>query len=122
MKLRNLKGELLSRLQPGNTPTDVAVTQDGDLVFINYSNKTVKLVRNRIIHASITLKGWGPQNVFSASSGDLLVSAISDDLGQSKVTRFSGTTEKYSIKYDDNGKSLYSTESNTKHISEYLNG
>jgi hypothetical protein len=52
MKLRNLKDELLSRLQAGNTPTDIAVTQDGDLVFINYmySNKTVNIVRNRIIH------------------------------------------------------------------------
>ncbi|XP_048780217.2 tripartite motif-containing protein 2-like [Ostrea edulis] len=120
MKLLNLQSKLLTsiRTKSGNTPKDIAVTRDGNLV---YTDKTVNLVRNKEIQTAITLQGWGPLNVCSTSSNDLLVTMISDNRKQSKVVRYSDSTEKQTIQFDDQGRPLYSPDYSDKYISESRN-
>ncbi|XP_048755930.2 uncharacterized protein LOC125666729 [Ostrea edulis] len=134
MKLLNLKGKLLTSIQTESRyqPRDIAVTRDGDLVYTVPENKTINLVKNKQIQTIITLKGWIPLNVCSASVDDLLMTMISDDSKQSKVVRYSNSTETQTIQFDDQGRPLYSsggciinsggfTFSNTKYISENRN-
>lgn len=45
----------------------------------------------------------------------------SDDYRQTKVLRYIGSTMKQSIQFNDSGKPLFSTEGNTKYISENRN-
>ena len=56
-------------------------------------------------------------------SGDLLITMRSDDYTQSKVVRYSDSTVKQTIKFDDEGQPMYSGENTMciKFISENRN-
>ncbi|XP_062580315.1 uncharacterized protein LOC134242245 [Saccostrea cucullata] len=122
MKLFSIsQGSLLKsiRTKSGNRPYDIAVTKCRDLIYTDYIDSTVNIVKNEKIEEVIRLQNWIPKGVCSTSSGDLLVIMISDDRKQTKVVRFSGSTEKQSIQFDDQGKPLYSSDSD--YISENRN-
>ncbi|XP_078331358.1 uncharacterized protein LOC144625140 [Crassostrea virginica] len=125
LRLYNLQGELLRSVQTksGNWPRDIAVTRSGDLVYIDYKDRSINLVRGTQIQTLITLRGWRPVDLCVTSSGDLLVIMRNDDDKQTKVVRYSGYTEKQSIQWDDQGKPLYSSGGlfNYKYLSENRN-
>ncbi|XP_022304523.2 uncharacterized protein LOC111111692 [Crassostrea virginica] len=125
MKLYNLKGELLKSVQTksGDMPQDIAVTQSGGLVYADWKDSSINLVSGTQIQTLITLQGWRPLGLCSTSSGDLLVIMRSDDDKQTKVVRYSGSTEKQTIQWDDQGNPLYSSDGlfKFKYLSENRN-
>nr|XP_022304489.1 uncharacterized protein LOC111111674 isoform X2 [Crassostrea virginica]XP_022304490.1 uncharacterized protein LOC111111674 isoform X3 [Crassostrea virginica] len=139
LKLYNMQGELLKsfKTKSGGTPADIAVTGNEDLVYSDYSDSTINLVstaqvqplvsllgRKPSIHIKplIRLQGWRPHGLCSTSSGDLLVIMDSDDRKQTKVVRYSCSTEKQIIQWDNQGHPLYSSgQILNKYLSENRN-
>ncbi|XP_052678664.1 uncharacterized protein LOC128159577 [Crassostrea angulata] len=123
IKCFSIQGSLLQTIKTksGNPPTDIAVNSEGYLLFSEWSTRTVNKVKNGQTEELIRLQGWTPNKLCVTSNGDLLVTMYSDDKTQSKVVRYSGSTEKQTIQLDDEGKPLYSGNYSTKYITENRN-
>lgn len=93
----------------GHNPEDIAVTKSGDVVYTDYDERTVNIVKNAQIEVLIRLRGWIPRSVCCTVSGDLLVVMLSDRDKHTKVVRFYGSEEKQNIQFDDKGQPLYSS-------------
>ena len=125
MKCFNIQGVLQKTNQTkfGERPRNIAVDFDGTVLYSDETQKTVYKVKNGKAEEIITLQGWKPAELCVTSSSDLLVTMYShrDDYAQSKVVRYSGSTVKQTIQFDDEGQPLYSGNGLLKYISENRN-
>ncbi|XP_062571223.1 uncharacterized protein LOC134233256 [Saccostrea cucullata] len=124
MELYNMnQGSLLKSIKSnsGNIPSDITVTKSGDLVYTDYIDRTLNIVKNEKIDEVVRLKNWIPIRVCSTSSDDLLVILVSVDFKPTKVVCYSGSRKKQTIQVDDQGKPLYSSGSYYRNITENRN-
>jgi hypothetical protein len=123
IKCFNVQSTLISSIntKSGERPGDIAVTNDGELVYSDGRTKTVYKAKRGQTEEVIRLQGWVPKQLCVTSSGDTLVTMYNDDETQSKVVRYSGSTEKQTIQYDDVGQPLYSGNDKIKYINENRN-
>ena len=120
----NLQGHRVDSVQikSGINPQDIAVTNSGNLVYTCEKDRSINLVNGTQIQTLFTLHGWMPVGLCSTSSGDILVIMNNDDHNSTKVVRYSGSTQKQTIQWDDRGKPLYSSSGNSnKYLSENKN-
>ncbi|XP_062617230.1 uncharacterized protein LOC134278942 [Saccostrea cucullata] len=123
LKCFSIQGSLIKsiKIKSVESPYDIAVTNVGDLVYSDWGTSTIYKVTNEQIEEVIRFQDWTPLQLCVTSSGDLLVTLYSDDQTQSKVARYSGSIEKQTIQFDDEGKPLYSGNTIMKYITENRN-
>ncbi|XP_065937718.1 uncharacterized protein [Magallana gigas] len=124
VKCFNIKGSTLHTIltKSGVWPGDIAVDSNGNLLYSERETRTVNKVKRSLqTEELIKLQGWKPFNLCVTSTGALLVTLYSNDPPQSKVVRYSGSTEKQPIQFDDKGKPLYSGNGLIKYITENRN-
>ncbi|XP_061186875.1 uncharacterized protein LOC133195003 [Saccostrea echinata] len=123
IKCFNIQGSLRKILgtKSGKPPNDISVTIDGYLVDTDWKTRAVIKVKDGQIEKVLKLQGWVPNQLCVTSNGDLLVTMYNEGFAQSKVVRYSGSTEKQTIQFDDEGEPLYSRNGYIKYISENRN-
>lgn len=123
MKLYNLQGELLSSIQTesGNWPWDIAITKSGDLLYTDPKDKTVNKVRNNQIQMVTRLENWIPRSICGTHTGDILVLEVSYDEKQTQIVRYTDSSKKQTIRFNDDGKPLYSIGYYNKFLCENRN-
>nr|XP_022288252.1 uncharacterized protein LOC111100551 [Crassostrea virginica]XP_022288253.1 uncharacterized protein LOC111100551 [Crassostrea virginica] len=122
MRLYNIQGDLLQTVHAkyNDEPADIALTPAGNLLYTDFRDRSINVVLGENIQPFITLQGWGPRGMCSTSAGGLLVIMDSDNLEETKVVRYDGSTEKQCFQFDNHGQPLYSSGGN-KYISENRN-
>ncbi|XP_061185148.1 uncharacterized protein LOC133193196 [Saccostrea echinata] len=104
----NMDSSLKStQTKSGECPSGIAVTEQGELIYVDRKDRTVNILKNGEMVTVIRLQNWLPLGVCSISPGDLLVTMYSEDKKPSKVVRYSDYREKQTIQLDDDGKPIY---------------
>lgn len=121
--LYNIQGEQLKSVttQSRKRPFDIAVKQNGILVYTVDENKTVNVAENTDTHRAISLSRWEPSGVCVTTSGDLLVVMYSWKNSQVKVVRYSGFASKQSYHYGERGSRGYVCENKNLDICASFN-
>ncbi|XP_078341681.1 uncharacterized protein LOC111110081 [Crassostrea virginica] len=122
MKCFNNQGVLQKTIQTKSrmNPSDIAVDIYGALLYTDWKTSRVYKVKDDQTEEIFRLQGWIPTNLCITSSGDLLVIMRSEDETQCKVVRYSGSTVKETVQFD-NGQPLYSGNTKIKYITENRN-
>ncbi|XP_061182521.1 uncharacterized protein LOC133190852 [Saccostrea echinata] len=139
MKCFDNQGSLIKSVETksGEWPCDVAVTNDGDMIYSDWATGKINMIENGQEKEIIYLEEWDPQNLCVTSSGDLLVTMSSveeweeggdeedsdEEMIQCKIVRYSLTDakEKQTIQFDDKGNPLFSGNRYSKYICENKN-
>ncbi|XP_078309614.1 uncharacterized protein LOC144617991 [Crassostrea virginica] len=122
IKCFNIQGVLQKTIQTKSrkNPSDIAVYKDGALLYSDWKTKKVYKVKDDQTEEIIRLQGWLPGNLCVTSSGELLVIMLSENETQAKVVRYSGSTVKQTIQFN-NDQPLYSGNKKIKYITENRN-
>ncbi|XP_062568368.1 uncharacterized protein LOC134230556 [Saccostrea cucullata] len=87
-------------------PGAISVTRQGELIYSDYFNKTVNIVRRGRSEVLITPpQGWGPWGLCCTRSGDILVNVNSNK--QNKIICYQGKTMNQEIYKDEHGNTIF---------------
>ncbi|XP_048740876.2 uncharacterized protein LOC125654829 [Ostrea edulis] len=89
-------------------PNDITVTKQEELVYSDYNNRTVNIIRHRRTETLITTpRGWHPDKLCCTKSGNILISMVTTDFSQHKIVRYQEHTVKQEIDRDEDGEPIY---------------
>ncbi|XP_061168988.1 uncharacterized protein LOC133178262 [Saccostrea echinata] len=108
------------RTLSGHRPESIAIISTGHLVYTDYHERSVNILKDEEKFLVIRLENWIPHGVCSSSLGHFLVIMISNDYKQSKVVRYVGFKEKQTI-FAYKGIPLFSSGDFYRYITENRN-
>ncbi|XP_055999941.1 uncharacterized protein LOC125656567 [Ostrea edulis] len=101
-------------------PTDIAVNKQGELIYSDYINRTVNIIRH---NPMITIpQGWHPMGLCCTRSDDILVSTKTTDNCHCKIVLYQGQSVIQEINQDEHGNPIYQGGSYEVFVTENNNG
>nr|XP_022307542.1 uncharacterized protein LOC111113543 [Crassostrea virginica] len=103
------KGSILKSKYVSMYVTALSLSVEKELIFSAFRPDTkVYSYDGNVVRTVVDLGQWCPSGLCHSANGDLLVSMRSFDMTQSRVVRYSGTTETMVIQNDRQRKQLFS--------------
>ncbi|XP_061167421.1 uncharacterized protein LOC133176302 [Saccostrea echinata] len=99
----------------------ICLTEQGDLVYNNNTDKVIRMVRNGKSMKLISLTKWKSYGLCTTSDGDLLVCMRSENDYQGKVVRYSGSNVSQEIQNDKENKPMFSSGFDMMYVAENKN-
>ncbi|XP_062587168.1 uncharacterized protein LOC134248800 [Saccostrea cucullata] len=111
LRLIDRNGSLSHTVKTSYVVSAMTVNSNKETVFlIGWSDSKVFIYRNKIFEILLELTDWLGRGLHYTANGDLLVSMHTQDGVQSKVVRYTGTTEFREIQYDSQGQHLFGSK------------
>nr|XP_034320216.1 uncharacterized protein LOC117687575 [Crassostrea gigas]XP_034320217.1 uncharacterized protein LOC117687575 [Crassostrea gigas] len=105
-------GSILKTINLSGNAVGLSLNVQQELVFIQgWIDTKVFKYKNNTVVTLLELSNWRPRGLCHAVNGDLLISMRSLNEAQSRVVRYSGSTECQVIENDKRGKPLFSVHS-----------
>lgn len=120
----NIHGIDLQTLEATNTKyQDIAVNSEGELIYSDYINKCVNIVRGTETEILFESEyAWHPQGIFCTREGHILVTMRVAGDSCCKLVRYNGEKVIQEIQYDKFGNCLFSRGYKCVFIAENNNG
>ncbi|XP_052695450.1 uncharacterized protein LOC128173820 [Crassostrea angulata] len=117
-------GSILKTINLSKNAVGLSLNVQQEIVFIKgWEDTKVFKYKNNNVVTLLELSNWRPRGLCHTINGNLLISMRSLDEAQSRVVRYSGSTECQVIMNDKRGKPLFSVHSRTVlHLIENGNG
>ncbi|XP_061169566.1 uncharacterized protein LOC133178929 [Saccostrea echinata] len=104
-------------------PGDITMSLKGELIYSDFDNKTVNIVRNGKSEILISApQDWLPLGLCCTRSGDILVNMATKNRDQHKTVRYQGQWVKQEIIDDEYGIPIYKGGSSPLFLAENNNG
>ncbi|XP_062571889.1 uncharacterized protein LOC134233854 [Saccostrea cucullata] len=104
-------------------PADIKVTKQGELIYSDYINRTVNIVRSGKTKKLVTTpRGWYPSGLCCTRSGDIVVGMVNTDFGHNKLVRYQGQRVAQEIEKDEHGNPIYQGGKYPMYVVENNNG
>uniref|UniRef100_A0A8W8P1K1 Uncharacterized protein n=1 Tax=Magallana gigas TaxID=29159 RepID=A0A8W8P1K1_MAGGI len=117
-------GSILKTINLSKNAVGLSLNVQQEIVFIKgWEDTKVFKYKNNNVVTLLELSNWRPRGLCHTINGNLLISMRSLDEAQSRVVRYSGSSECQVIMNDKRGKPLFSVHSRTVlHLIENGNG
>lgn len=99
----------------------ISVNPEKELVYTDYEDCSVNIMKKSHTHAVIRLQGWKPRAVCFTMDGDMLVSMCSEDEKRARVMKYRNTQAIQEYYHDPKGRPLFPSGDTALYIAENKN-
>ena len=120
MKRIDIHGSVKEKVRCQNIPSDISLTEKGELIYSDKINRTVNIIRQGKIEAMITVpKGWQPLGLCYIRSRGMLVSLQMSE--RNKIVYYRGEEITMEIDKDEHGNHIFRNGNDMLHVTKNIN-
>ena len=120
VKRIDIHGSVKEKVRCQNIPSDISLTEKGELIYSDKINRTVNIIRQAKIQVLITLpKGWQPLGICYTTSRGVLVSLQMSE--RNKIVYYRGEEITMEIDKDEHGNHIFRDGSGMLIVTKNIN-